>query len=108
MIKMTSRRKRCTKHKGITISFVSEYEKCPVCEKDSTIENYELNIRFLHGFLTWGQDWIGITDYHGPDREERSRIIEKVKEELEKNNPGLKRRIEIVEGYEEVREKFTC
>jgi hypothetical protein len=107
MIRMSSTRKRSTKHEGMTVYFVSEYAKCPVCAKDSIIDNYDLCICFLHGFITWGLDRSRIFDYHGPNREERNRIIEKVKEDLERNNGDLKRRIEIVEGYAEVRERFT-
>ncbi len=55
---------------------VSEYAKCPVCVKDSIIDNYDLGIRFLQGFITWvltGAGSLTITDWTGKRGTESSK-----------------------------------
>jgi Ni,Fe-hydrogenase I large subunit len=109
MIKMTStrRKKKCTKHEGMKVSFASELEICAVCLRDAKIWIYELNNRFVVGYVLWGLDWIRITRYQGLDKQERNTIIEGVNEELNKNKDNLPRRVEIVEEYMETRKRFT-
>jgi hypothetical protein len=108
---MSSNKRKCTKHAGMTVSFAaSENEnevKCPVCLKDEKISELELSERFLALYFYFGMDWVRVSLYHGLDRAERERTIEKVFSDI--SNPGvdLKRTVEILAEYYRTRKNYS-
>jgi hypothetical protein len=107
MIKMSSTRKKCSKHEGMTVSFVAEPERCPVCVKDERMGGLQLNGKFLALYFCFGMDWVRVISYRGIDRAERERTIEKVRSGI--SNPGidLNQTVEILEEYYKVRKNYS-
>jgi hypothetical protein len=81
--------------------------KCPVCLKDEKISELELSGKYLALYFYFGMDWVRVISYHGIDRAERERTMEKVFSDI--SNPGidLKRTVEILAEYYRIRKNYS-
>ena len=98
---------RCARHDGMTIYFTENSSKCQVCAKDEMIAHLDLEIRFQSCCLRWGLDWVRILNYGAIDKADRERIIEGVKDELDKSSGDLKKMVEVLEKYDKTRKSFS-
>jgi hypothetical protein len=104
---MSSSKRKCTKYKSMTVSFVSENENCPVCRKEEKIVELKLVVRFFVGYINWTFDYLKIVNYSGVDKAERESKIDGVYSKISDRQIGFEQIVLVLEEYGELRKSFT-
>jgi hypothetical protein len=102
---MSSKRKRCAKHKGMTVSFGTE--NCPVCIKDEEIKRLDLSKRLLLAFIYWCLDYLRLSHYEGIDNQERQTKMEKIYNDIASPSTSIEQTLKILEEYGELRKTLS-
>lgn len=105
MIRMSSNKRGCTKHKGVTVSFVTE--NCPVCLKDEEIKRLDLAKRFLQALIYWCLDYLRLSRYEGIDKQERESKMEKIYNDISAPDISFEQMVQILEEYGELRKSLS-